>query len=50
MEQGRSGDVNATTADLSKYCDVSDDDTLLLAAIKDDFERAPTPTGQRRRR
>jgi exopolysaccharide biosynthesis polyprenyl glycosylphosphotransferase len=45
VEQGRSPDANATTADLSKYRDVSDDDTLLLAAIKDDFERAATPTG-----
>ena len=57
MEQGRLADANATTADLSKYHDGSDDDTLLLAAIKDDYDRGPIPqpvalglTGTSRRR
>jgi exopolysaccharide biosynthesis polyprenyl glycosylphosphotransferase len=44
VEQGRLGDVESTTIDLSPRLDGSDDDTLMLAAIKDDFDRMPAPS------
>ncbi|HEU4422607.1 MAG TPA: exopolysaccharide biosynthesis polyprenyl glycosylphosphotransferase [Pilimelia sp.] len=40
----RFGDVEPDTADLSTYYNPDDDDTLLIAAIQDDFERLAVPT------
>jgi len=44
VEQGRLSDIESTTADLSVHFAGSDDDTLMLAAIKDDFDRMPAPS------
>jgi exopolysaccharide biosynthesis polyprenyl glycosylphosphotransferase len=40
----RFGGVESDTADLSAYYNANHDDTLLIAAIKDDFERSTVPT------
>ena len=44
MDKRRFGDVEPDAADLPTYYSASDDDTLLLAAIQDDFERSDAPT------